>query len=329
MADYLSEFDLIARYLRPLAHDPDAFNLQDDIAKISVPDDKHLIASKDMLVSGTHFFTNDAPALIAQKALRSNISDIVSKGAQPIRYMLGFAFPVPPTVEFIGGFTNGLEKDQKRYEISLLGGDITRSKSDFVVSVTMFGMCDKRGPATRLGAQAGDSIYVTGTLGNAALGLKERLQPDLFNTIDNETLLSIRSAYLLPDPPLAIASAIQSFATASMDISDGLFSDLKHLCTSSNVSAEIAVSLIPLDEKVRSLGEENPVLLECALKGGDDYQCLMSIPASDEASFEASARSCGIVVTKIGEIVPKRRQLITIVGKSSIDCSRLGGYIHF
>lgn len=301
MVDAIGEFDLIARYLRPLADDPAAFALMDDAAVIPVPLGKTLVMSKDVLVGNVHFFADDLPDLIARKALRTNISDIVSKGADPIHYALGLCFPGRADAGFMEIFSEGLEADQDYYGISLLGGDTTRSHHDFMISVTMFGLSDAKGPVTRMGARPGEAIYVSGTLGSAAVGLSCLTEPERFRNIPESVVNDLQSAYLLPQPPFGLQAAIANYASASMDVSDGLLADLAHLCRASGVSAFIHRENIPMSAALMLVLEQEPSFLGQAVRGGDDYQCLMTVPFALEDDFNAACLAAGIKVTFIGE----------------------------
>src|SRR5690606_19603926 len=164
------EFGMIARYLRPLASDPGAFGLTDDAAALAPEPGFDLVLTKDMVAAGVHFFADDPAASIARKALRVNLSDLAAKGAEPIGYLLGLALPADWTEDWMAEFSAGLAEDQKRYGLSLLGGDTVKSPDGLMLSVTAIGQVPSGGIVRRAGAQAGDLIVVSGTIGDAALG---------------------------------------------------------------------------------------------------------------------------------------------------------------
>ncbi|MEM8797260.1 MAG: thiamine-phosphate kinase [Pseudomonadota bacterium] len=327
----LSEFDLIASYLRPLTIDENAFQLMDDAAILSAPAGYDLVVTKDLLVADVHFFADDPPDLIAQKAIRANVSDLIAKGAKPYRYSLGLGFPEPPTPVFMERFTAGLKQDQDLFEIGLIGGDTTRAPGGLVVSVTAYGLCKSGGMVTRLGAKPGDSIYVTGTLGDSALGLIARTDKRPFQSCDADDVTHVLKSYLLPDPPAKAASIIGDYASAAMDVSDGLFGDLGHICRASNVSATIYEELLPLSAPVQRILAKCPALKKKALSGGDDYQCLMTVsPAKEDlmaAAFEAEA----VQITRIGLLGSARgdgSEPVRVMTQGSFK-ARPAGYQHF
>lgn len=329
MQEKPSEFELIERYLRPLASDPYAFSLTDDAAIMDVPTDKQVVVSKDLLIAGSHFFHDDAPKLIAQKAVRSNISDLISKGATPYRYCLGLAFPEAPTHAFMQDFAKGLEDDQANFGWSLIGGDTTKSPSDFMISLTAYGLCDKGQMVRRAGGNVGDSLYVSGTLGDSALGLLSRQNPDLFTQLNADDRSHLQDAYLLPQPPLGLEELITKHATASMDISDGLFSDLAHMCRARGLSAEIDQQAIPMSSAARSAISVEPCLLKTALKGGDDYQCLMAVPRAKEAVFMRACANKGLSVRKIGVLISQTEPLFRLTNGDEHFDGELDGFVHF
>ncbi|MEP5780173.1 MAG: thiamine-phosphate kinase [Hyphomicrobiales bacterium] len=325
----IGEFDLIARYLKPLATNPGAFNLLDDSAVLSVPDGATLIMSKDVLVGNVHFFPDDLPDLIARKALRTNVSDIISKGADPAYYALGLSFPNRADAAFMEAFAQGLEADQDFYGISLLGGDTTRSLHDFMISVTMFGFAAEEGPVTRMGANAGEALYVSGTLGDSALGLLSLKEPDLFEGASDSLMSGLAAAYLLPQPPIGLQSIIAQYASASMDISDGILTDSAHMCRASGVSARIQQDCLPFSETVKAILELNPVLLDAVVKGGDDYQCLMSIPIENEQQFIDACLDNESKVTRVGEMSQSAKGLVRLYEDDKKSKIKIEGYTHF
>ena len=329
MRDKPSEFELIERYLRPLALDPSAFSLKDDAAILDVPAGKQLVVSKDLLIGGRHFFPDDAPKMIAQKAIRSNVSDLISKGAKPYRYSLGLAFSKAPSHSFMETFADGLGEDQAHYGWSLIGGDTTKGASDFMISITAYGLCDKGQMVRRAGCKVGDALYVSGTLGDSALGLCQRQKPELFAQLNADDKTYLNDAYLLPQPPKGLEEVIAKHASASMDISDGLFSDLAHMCRASGVCAEIDQQAIPLSPATQNAIAHDPSLLKTALKGGDDYQCLMAISVEQEMAFNNLCADKRLTVRKIGVFVTPTEPLFKLNNGDGYLDSELGGFTHF
>jgi thiamine-monophosphate kinase len=296
------EFALIERYFKPLATDPGAYGLLDDAATYAPPAGEELVLKTDMIAAGIHFFADDPPASIARKALRVNLSDLAAKGAVPVGYLLSIALPANWTEDWIAGFADGLRGDQERYGLSLLGGDTNRAPSALTISVAAIGRVPTGGMVKRSGARAGDLIYVTGTIGDAALGLRLRL-----DTIDptpaGEGVTHLLDRYLHPQPRLALGAMLRRYASASMDVSDGLIGDFGHICKASSITGEIEAARVPLSEPARALVAADPSLLATVLTGGDDYEILVTVADSAAAAFEREAAAAGVAVTRIGRVV--------------------------
>jgi thiamine-monophosphate kinase len=296
------EFGMIARYLRPLADDPGAFGLLDDAASLRVDPGFDLVLTKDMVAAGVHFFPDDPAASIARKALRVNLSDLAAKGATPVGYLLGLALPADWSEDWMASFSAALAEDQARYGIALLGGDTVRSPSGLMLSVTAIGQVPTGSIVRRAGAKVGDRIVVSGTIGDAALGLRVRLGT-LSAALAGEGTSHLLDRYLHPQPRLCLAEAVRRYAHASLDVSDGLIGDLGHITRTSGVSAVVQADRIPLSPAARAVLDADPAALETVLTGGDDYEILAAVPESDIAAYEASALAAGISATVIGEIV--------------------------
>ncbi len=329
MPENLGEFDVIARYFKQLATSKGAFQLKDDAAVLEVPAGKKLVISKDMLVGGIHFFVDDLPDLIARKALRTNISDIISKGADPAFYSLGLSYPGILKHDFISDFCSGLEADQDFYGLSLLGGDTTNSQNDFVISITIYGFCDIKGPVTRLGGKEGDFLYVTGTLGNSALGLESLKNPERFSSLDERDLSTLQSFYLLPQPPFGIQKLINDYANASMDISDGLLADCTHLCKASKCSATLHLDALPFHKIGGQLALEDREIKNLLVRGGDDYQCLMAVSPQNAAAFENAAQTVNIRVSCIGALEVQKKEALCLLEDGIPSSIVPRGYVHF
>jgi thiamine-monophosphate kinase len=296
------EFGMIARYLRPLADDPGAFGLTDDAASLRPEPGFDLVLTKDMVAAGVHFFADDPPASIARKALRVNLSDLAAKGATPTGYLLGLALPADWTEDWMAEFSAGLAEDQKRYDIPLLGGDTVRSPDGLMLSVTAIGQVPSGSIVRRAGARVGDLVVVSGTVGDAALGLRLRLGTLAAETA-GEGAAHLLDRYLHPQPRLGLATAVRDYAHASLDISDGLVGDLDHVVRASGVAAVIEAGLLPLSDAARSVLAADPTALASILTGGDDYEILITLPPDALQGYEAAARAAGVPVTVIGRIV--------------------------
>lgn len=304
-AGSIGEFELIARVFAPLAADG-ALGLTDDAAFYRPRPGRDLVLTKDEVVSGVHFFADDPWDAVARKALRVNLSDLAAKGAVPVGYLLALGLPKDFTVEEIDALGAGLAADQAIYGISLYGGDTVRSPAGLTLSVTAIGEVKEGGMVRRGGAKAGDVIVVTGTIGDAALGLALRLDAAL------ATRLGLSDAhrdylldrYLLPRPRGALAAAVADHASGGMDISDGLVGDLSKMAAASGVAIEIDADRVPLSEAAQAAVTSDPHLLATALTGGDDYELALSMPEAEAAAFLAAAGAAGIGATVIGRVSP-------------------------
>lgn len=328
----LSEHGLIARYFAPLAADfPGAHGLKDDAAVLSPPPGADLVITADALIAGVHFFADDAPGDIAWKALAVNVSDLAAKGAVPLAYSLVLALPSPPSEPFLAGFAAGLGEAQRRFGIALSGGDTCATPGPLTISVTAFGTVPQGRTVRRTTAAAGDSLYVSGTIGDAALGLKLRRGDAEAQSwpLSEEARAFLVSRYLLPEPRTALTPVLLQYASAAMDISDGLIIDCGRICNASGVGAVIEAALVPLSSAAHVTIEANADLLGTAFTGGDDYEILLSVRAGEESAFETAAAATGIPVTKIGSV----RAGDAVVAVNLTDGSPLAlgdpGYDHF
>lgn len=287
-ADLPAEFALIARHFGPLAG-PGALGLGDDAACLAPPPGRELVLTVDAMIGGVHFLPDDPPDLVARKLLRVNLSDLAAKGAVPIGYLLTVAASRDTPDAWFAGFAAGLAQDQAEFGATLLGGDTTSAPGPIALSLTAIGHVAAGTMVHRTGARPGDGIWVTGTIGDGALGLavaQGRLaDPTGF----------LLQRYRLPQPRVGFALA--GIASAGMDISDGLVQDLGHICRAGSVSAEIDAALVPLSEPARSAGAD---WLTSILSGGDDYELLLAVPHAHEPALRDAARGAGVAVTRIG-----------------------------
>jgi thiamine-monophosphate kinase len=299
-----AEERLIARYLRPLAAHPGALGLVDDAAVLRPPAGCDLVLTTDGVIAGVHFFPDDPPENIGRKALRMNLSDLAAKGAKPIGFLLSLALPAGIDDGWMAAFAAGLGDDAERYGCSLLGGDTDHTPGPVSVSIAAFGAVPHARMVRRSTAKVGDCVVVTGTIGDAALGVKLRRDPSLAKswrlTVAMATHLEQR--YLLPQPRNILAEAVLNYAAAAMDVSDGLVGDLGKLCRASSVAADIDVALTPLSDAARAAVAAAPALIETVLTGGDDYEILLTIAPASLPAFRAAAQADGVPVTEIGKV---------------------------
>ena len=295
------EDSLIARYFKPLATDPGAFNLGDDAAILTASGDD-IVVTTDAIVEGVHFLADDPPDTVARKALRVNLSDLAAKGAMPAGFVLTLALRAADDA-WLTPFARGLGSDVGLFGCPLLGGDTVSTPGPAMISITAFGRVPTGRMVHRSGAKPGDRIVVTGTIGDAALGLDILKGGAAAALADAAAKAMLIGRYRVPQPRNALATAVRDHAHAAMDVSDGLAGDLAKLCAASGVSAVIDAPSIPLSAAAAELLARGTVGIETIVSSGDDYEILCAIP---EASFEAFAQAAGhagVAVTSIGTVI--------------------------
>jgi len=256
MPNRYSEDELIARVFAPIAG-PAGLGLRDDAALIEAAPEP-LVVTTDMLVAGVHFFTGDPPEAVAKKALRVNLSDLAGKGAAPVGFLLSIALPRDWTNEWLSAFARGLAEDARTFAAPLLGGDTASTPGPLTISITALGRTPRFVPRT--GARPGDAIYVSGTIGDAALGLACRRDKILAARLSENARAFLLDRYMLPRPRLDLAPMLREKVTSAMDISDGLAGDLAKLCRASGVSAAVDLPLVPLSAAAREAVAVDPAL---------------------------------------------------------------------
>jgi len=296
---------LIERYFKPLATDAGALSLTDDAA-ILKPGGDDIVVTTDAIVEGVHFLSDDPADTIAQKALRVNLSDLAAKGATPAGFVLTLALRSVDE-NWLTAFASGLGTDAGTFNCPLLGGDTVSTPGPVTVSITAFGRIPPDKMVRRSGARPGDRVVVTGTIGDAALGLdvlrKGRTAAALAgNAQAREALIS---RYRVPQPRNALAGALRAYAHAAMDVSDGLAGDLAKLCAASGVSAIIEVPAIPLSPAAKAALAGGAAGIETLISGGDDYEILCAVPERGFEEFARAAATAGVAVSSIGTIIAK------------------------
>ncbi|HKH00286.1 MAG TPA: thiamine-phosphate kinase [Bradyrhizobium sp.] len=297
------EDSLIARYFKPLATDPGAFGLTDDAAVLKAGD-QDLVVKTDAIIEGVHFLPDDPPDTIGRKALRVNLSDLASKGATPAGFVLTLALREADH-GWLAPFARGLGEDADLFGCPLLGGDTVSTPGPLMISIAAFGLVPAGKIVHRSGAQPGDRIVVTGTIGDARLGLDilkgGAVAAALADNAAARDMLVGR--YRVPQPRSAIAQAVRDHANASMDVSDGLAGDLAKLCVASGVTAVIDAPSIPLSGSAASLVASGVVGIEALVSGGDDYELLCAIPENHFDAFAKAADLARVAVSPIGTII--------------------------
>lgn len=273
----MNEFDTIEKYFLPLTCGyKGTAGLQDDAAVLSVPDGHELVVTSDTLNEGVHFLENTAPEFIAKKALRVNLSDLAAMGADPFCYQLNLAFPEKPSEEWLSAFSEALQDDNQRFGVFCSGGDTTSIKGgDLSISITAMGFVPKGQAVKRSGAQEGDVLIVTGSVGDAALGLRA-LQQDL------DHYPEAVERYLSPCPRVQVVDIIRLYANAAADISDGLCADALNIALASGLGVEIDADKLDLSSDVKDALEREIVTLEDVLTAGDDYELILAISKENQ-----------------------------------------------
>ncbi len=305
----MDEFGLIAKYFAPLAG-AGALGLTDDAAILPARAGHDLIVTTDTIAEGSDFFPYDPPHTIAQKALRVNLSDLAAKGAQPAHYLLNLTLPHAVREDWLAGFTSGLAQDQKEFGVTLLGGDTGAGLLS--VTVTAFGFVPLGRMVKRSGAQPGDAVYVTGTIGDSGAGLA--LLKGQGRELDDASRDYLLGRYRVPQPPVDFAARLRDIAHAALDVSDGLIADLGHIASSSGVRIVVEGERVPLTAQVTALWGSNACLN--AVTAGDDYQIAFTAPPGLSGPF-----------SQIGRVESGQGVSLTLNGKQIAVAKP--GYKHF
>ena len=295
----MNEFALIDRYFRRATHDPAVrVGIGDDAAVVAPTPGCDLVFSVDMLVEGRHFLAGVDPATLGRKTLAVNLSDMAAMGAKPRWALLAGALP-DNDERWLGDFARGLFALADRFDVALIGGDTTRGPRN--LCVTIIGEVPAGTALTRAGAKAGDDIFVSGTLGDAALALAV-LQGRA--KLGGAAMASARSHLETPEPRVALGELLRGVASAAIDVSDGLTGDLQHILDRSGVGAAIDVALIPRSMPLATLigGGERDLGLACLLAGGDDYELCFTASVSSWETLAAISRDVDIPLARIGTV---------------------------
>ena len=321
------EFDLIDRFFKPLSRAaPGAFALGNDGALLTPPDGTSLVVTKDLMVAGVHYPEGEEPAVLARRLLRVNLSDLAAMGATATAYALGLALPADIDDAWVEAFAEGLARDQEAFGVTLIGGDTVATEGPAVLSLTAFGIAENGACLPRAGAREGDDIYVSGTAGDATLGLRA-LQGGLA-ALSPDDRAALTARFRLPEPRLALGAALVGLATCAIDVSDGLVADLGHLCAESGVAARVRADAVPLSDPARRALTAGEAGVADLVTGGDDYELLFCAPPSARGDIDALDRRLGLALSRIGAIEPG--QGVTILGTDGEPLA-LGrtGYTHF
>ncbi len=325
----LGEDDLIARCFAPLAG-AGGLGLMDDVALLRPAAGQDLVVTTDALVAGVHFFPDDPPGSIAAKCLAVNLSDLAAKAAEPLGFTLALALPGEWTVGWVDAFARGLGDAAAAGGCPLLGGDTVRTPGPLSVSITAFGSVPPGAMVPRTGVRPGDLLYVTGTIGDAALGLRLRLGSErVLAGLDEVHRLHLADRYLHPRPRLALRAALRADAHGGMDVSDGLVGDLRKMLRASGCTGSVDLAAVPLSPAARAATAADPALFDAAVTGGDDYEVLCAVPSDRRLAFERAAARAGVAVTAIGaaELGPGSPRFLDGTGRERTY--ERGSFSHF
>ncbi len=319
------EIERIARYFAPLAA-PGGLGLIDDVALIEGPEGLQYALTADAIIEGVDYFPTDPPGLVARKLLRVNLSDLAAKGARPFGYLLITALTAARDEAWLEAFTAGLAADQIKYGIGLLGGDSSATPGPTTLAVMAIGSIAKGKAVLRSGAKSGDLIFVSGTIGDAALGLaalKGKL-PSL-NAEDRDFLID---RYHLPQPRVILGQKLVGLVNAMIDVSDGLIADLGHICAASGIGARVRADDVPQSVAARNALKVSNKEIAAILGGGDDYELVFTAHPAMADKIDAAMRDAGVMLTCIGEMgAGEGVRVFDAAGKAiAID---VAGYSHF
>jgi thiamine-monophosphate kinase len=328
---HLGEFDIIARYFAPLATESAALSLRDDAAVLVVAEGYELIATCDTLIEGVHFLPDDPPDSIGYKALSVNLSDLAAKGARGHVYLLALAVRRDTAPAWFEAFSAGLRELQQESGISLVGGDTTASPGPLTITITALGLVRHGHAVLRHGAKTGDRLYVSGTIGDAALGLRLLKDPALARSWDlsEEDKTFLIGRYRRPRPRTELVIPVRNFAQGAIDVSDGLVGDIEKLAHVSRVGAIIEAGNVPLSTAARKVIAREPKLLASLLTAGDDYEIVAAVPEASASAFETEAKDKGVPVTAIGRMSGSGGEVSVLGPVSRPLVLDRKGYAHF
>lgn len=321
------EFEQIKALFAPLTRGaPGALDLRDDAAVLAVPPGRELVVTTDAIVAGVHYLPDDPPDLVARKLARVNLSDLAAMGAEPVGLFAACAFPRTCSDAWVEVFAQGLGQDVEEFSVPVLGGDTVATPGPAVFSLTALGTVEAGKALRRSGARPGDLLAVSGTLGDGAFGLRAA-RGELAAVLDADSIAWLADRYRLPRPRLGLGRALVGFASAAMDVSDGLLQDLGHICAASGVGAEVEAAALPVSPAVAALQGRDDWLAVVA-GGGDDYELLIAFAPQHEPAVAAAARAAGVPVTVIGRCTAEPG--VRLRDAAGVDITGLGpGFRHF
>jgi thiamine-monophosphate kinase len=307
--DKLHGEEAIVALLAPLTEgDPGAFGLKDDCALLTPEPGTELVLKTDPVAEGVHFLPGDPPGDIAWKALAVNVSDLAAKGATPVGYLMALSFPEAPSRRWLTAFAAGLKEAQTRFGCRLLGGDTDRRPGPLTVSITVIGSVLQGGMVRRGTAKPGDVLFVSGTIGDAGLGLALLRKPDRAGEwlLSDPQAAALVQRYRRPEPRLALSPALHQYASAAMDLSDGLVKDLDRMLRASGLAGHLRAGDVPRSAAantfVAAVADQADQRLAQLMTAGDDYEVLAAVPAAHATAFGSAAAAAAVPVTAIGTL---------------------------
>jgi len=327
----LGEFQCISQYFAPLTKNcAGAFGLTDDCGLWTPQAGFEQVVTTDCLIEGVHFFSSDPAFELAQKALSVNVSDLAAMGATPVIYSLVIAYPTWINRQWISAFTSGLAVAQKQYNINLIGGDSVATPGPLTVTISAIGEVPAAQSIRRNGAQVGDDLYVSGTLGDAALAL--RLSPGSLSGLTTGDIDVLQHRYRCPTARIELGQSLRGLATSAIDVSDGLMADLDHVARASKVAIDISCKKIPLSEAFQAALKVNKNLVDLALTGGDDYEIVFTAPKKHARRIKSLSQDLCLKLTKIGKCGAAVKDQYTVQAFTTKNTHYLignTGYTHF
>lgn len=332
----LGEFEIIKRFFAPLSSgEPGALGLTDDAAVLPVAPEGFLVVSTDTIIAGRHFPPEETAADIAAKGIAVTFSDIAAMGAAPLAYTLSLSLPLvwegEQIASWLEAFSGELHVQQQEIGVVLIGGDTVATPGPLSLTFTVFGVIDTKRALRRSNARPGDLVYVSGCIGDSALGLSA-LNGDL-KELDEAQRDALILRFRRPRPRLALGRRLAGVAHAAADVSDGLVADLGHICDASGVCATISADRVPLSHSARAALRANPARMPQILGGGDDYELVFTAAPAAADDIAQIATEVDLPLTLIGQIDRKtasRRQTVLVMDESGRELDlAVGGYSHF
>lgn len=322
------EFAFISALAKRAAHAPEALGLSDDGAVLWLADGRKLVITTDMLQAGVHTMQDAHPAQIARKALRTNLSDLAAMGAEPAFYLSTIAWPKAPDEQQTRALADALAEEQEQFNLSLIGGDTICGQGPFTISITMLGWA--QGPLLRRnGAQVGDDVWVSGTIGDAWLGL--RVVQGKISSLAKGDLLALRKHYEYPEPRLSLGTALAYLAHGALDVSDGLIADAMHLARAGSCAIRIDPALVPLSTAtqrwLKKVKDQN-LAVERLMAGGDDYELLFTASAENREPIYTLSDTSGVRLSRIGSVI-KGNGVMLGNADSPLHFAKHRGFTHF